>query len=65
MMTDEHPEVRSFIVNQGLKNLLGKPYSLESPVLAGITIKDCNESEAMSLIFSSLTTQALTFEEVS
>ena len=64
ILTDEHPEVRCFIVNQGLNLLFAKPATLQTPLLAGITLKDCNEYEAMRMIFSTLTTQALTFEEV-
>ena len=56
ILTDEHPEVRSFITNQGLNMLFGLTSTLESSTLQGIQIRDCNEFIAMENLFDSLTT---------
>ena len=55
VLTDEHPEVRLFIVNEGLNLLFGKALVMETPVLAGIFIKDSNDFLAMEYMFESLT----------
>ena len=64
ILTDEHPEGRSYITNPGLNILFGQALALESPTLRGIHIRDCNEFIAVENLFDALTTQALMFEEI-
>lgn len=58
VLTDEHPEIRSYIINQRLNLLFNKPLILESPILQGITIADSNDYLAMVHLFDTLTTEA-------
>jgi len=64
-LTDEHPEIRLFIASQGLNLLFAKTIKLQTPVLAGVVLKDSNEFLTMHNLIGSLTAQALTFEEIS
>lgn len=65
ILTDEHPEIRCFIVNQGLNLLFNQPLVLQSPTLKGIVMRDSNEFLTMENLFTSLTQEAATFEEIS
>lgn len=66
ILTDEHPEVRDFIVNQGLNQLFFKrAVKLTGPLVAGYVVRDSNEFLAMEYLFKSLTEQASQFEEIS
>ena len=64
ILTDEHPDIRIFIVNQGLNMLFDNPLVLESAALQGICIKDTNDYLAMLQLFKSLTTEASQFQEI-
>lgn len=65
ILTDDHPEVRSYIVNQGLNSMLGRQMELTSAPLKGVVLRDTNEYLAVESVFDALTEQALTFEEAS
>ena len=65
ILTDENPEIRFFIVNQGLNILFNRPLVLQSPTLSGLVIRDSNDFLAMEYLFTSLTEQAAQFEEIS
>jgi len=55
ILTDENPEIRLFILSQGLNSLFDMPLTLNSPLLAGTSILDCNELVTIQNLFSSLT----------
>ena len=63
VLTDENPEIRLFILSQGLNVLFDLPLKLNSPVLKGITITDCNEIITIENLFNSVTNQAMRFQE--
>ena len=63
VLTDENPEIRLYIVNQGLNTLCRRPLPLQSPALHGIILQDTNDYIIVETLFEALTEQALTFEE--
>jgi len=63
VLTDESPEIRLFIVNQGLNALFRRPLVLESPALQGVVLRDTNDFIVAETLLEALTEQALTFEE--
>ena len=64
-LTDENPEVRCFIVNQGLSMLFNKTGPMSTPCIKNVLIQDTNENLAMINLFDALTNQAMNFEEIS
>lgn len=40
ILTDENPEIRLFMINQGLNQVFGVPTELVSPALKGISMHD-------------------------
>ena len=63
VLTDESPEIRLYIVNQGLNALFRRPLALQSPALQGIVLRDTNDFIMVETLLEALTEQALAFEE--
>jgi hypothetical protein len=61
VLTDENPEIRLFILSQGLNKLFDHPLDLTSPVLLGVSISDCNELLTIENLFTNVTAQAMRF----
>ena len=54
VLTDEHPEVRLYVVNQGLNLLFSKALVLQTASIKGIVIRDSNDFLAVSNLFDCL-----------
>jgi hypothetical protein len=63
LLTDENPEIRTFLVNQNLGRLFDSTQELGSPALLGICLEDTNDFVALKRLFESFTNHVKHFKE--